>query len=444
MEKTYKVSELNQNIKNLLESGFSEVAVTGELSFRLTGKASSGHFYFTLKDEISQIKCVMWSYDYVKLSFEPANGDQVTVRGKVTVYTRGGDLQISVKAIEKSGAGDLLEKFKRLKAKLQAEGLFDEMGRKTGARPIPELPQRIGVVTSATGAAIKDILSVLNRRFANIEVLIYNVKVQGNEAAGEIAYAVNELNRHFPDLDVLLVGRGGGSIEDLWSFNEEIVARSIFGSKIPVISCVGHEIDFTLADFVADLRAPTPSAAAEIVVKNKADLYDRMQVITDRMFRTMSHSFELLNHRIEALKNSPMLKKPEAFIENCQQQTDELKTSLDAAITGLCDDYSTRTVLAGEKLILISPVAGKDSKINNLSSMLEEKIKAVLIKAEHRAAKIVAGINLLSPEAVLKRGYSITWDNATDKIVRDASMLKPGAEIRIRFGKGEAGGKILE
>ena len=266
----YTVTQINSEIKSILEDSYPQVWLCGEISsFK---KYSSGHIYFNLKDEQSQISAVMFAGYNQKLRFIPKDGMQVVTFGRITTYLQRGSYQIQVFFMKEQGVGTLQEKFEKLKNKLLQEGLFDERHKKQ----IPYLVNKIGVVTSKDGAALHDILSVLNRRYSNVEVLIYPVRVQGETAKYEIENAIKYLNKNHKELDVLLVGRGGGSLEDLWSFNEEIVARAIYNSQIPVISCVGHEVDFTIADFVADLRAATPSVAAEIVAKNKADLEEKI------------------------------------------------------------------------------------------------------------------------------------------------------------------------
>src|SRR5271169_6490493 len=253
----FSVTDLTRKIKGTLEEGFSGIAVQGELSnFK---RHSSGHLYFTLKDEHTQIQCVMWRSRVPTLSVSPQDGMKMIARGNVTVYEVRGNYQLDVSSLQLLGAGELQIAFERLKQKLSTEGLFDQDHKK----PLPQFPQRIGVVTSPTGAAIRDIINVVNRRFPSTELILYPVRVQGIGAAEEIASAIDDFNA-FGEVGVILIGRGGGSLEDLWAFNEEIVARSIYRSSIPVVSAVGHEIDFTIADFVADLRAPTPSAAAEL------------------------------------------------------------------------------------------------------------------------------------------------------------------------------------
>jgi len=271
----YTVSQLTSSIKIVLEDSFRNIWIEGEIS---NFKAVAGHFYFTLKDDKSELKCVFFKSSNEKIKFEIKDGMQVLCCGKISIYEQRGVYQLYVARMEPKGAGELQLAFEQLKEKLFKEGLFDEAHKK----PIPLLPEKIGVVTSITGAAIRDILHVLNKRFSNVEVIINPVKVQGDGAKEEIASAIEEFNR-LGNVDVMIVGRGGGSLEDLWVFNEEIVARAIYNSKIPVISAVGHEIDWTISDFAADMRAPTPSVAAEIVIAKKSELADRLDEIEKKI-----------------------------------------------------------------------------------------------------------------------------------------------------------------
>ena len=271
----YTVSQLTSSIKIVLEDSFRNIWIEGEIS---NFKAAAGHFYFTLKDDKSELKCVFFKSSNEKIKFEIKDGMQVLCCGKISIYEQRGVYQLYVARMEPKGAGELQLAFEQLKEKLFKEGLFDEAHKK----PIPLLPEKIGVVTSITGAAIRDILHVLNKRFSNVEVIINPVKVQGDGAKEEIASAIEEFNR-LGNVDVMIVGRGGGSLEDLWAFNEEIVARAIYNSKIPVISAVGHEIDWTISDFAADMRAPTPSVAAEIVIAKKSELADRLDEIEKKI-----------------------------------------------------------------------------------------------------------------------------------------------------------------
>ncbi len=392
--KVYTVSELSQGIKYLLETSFRELWVEGEISGLKV--SSLGHTYFDLKDATSNISGVMFRGFAQGLKFDLQNGLLVRVRGNITTYDKQSKYQLLAKAIEPAGVGPLQLAFEQLKKKLAAEGLFDPSRK----RPIPALPQKIGVVTSPTGAAIRDILSILKRRYANMHIIIAPVKVQGPGSAEEIANAVIDLNENFPDIDVLLVGRGGGSMEDLWSFNEEIVARAIANSGIPVISCVGHETDFTIADFVADLRAATPSAAAELVVKSKVELASQIAGLEKRLLQGLRIYYENLYGKFRRLAASRMLSNPLALLERPVRR-------LDDAVEGLFAASGERTRRAGERLNL-------------------------------QAAKL----NALSPLFPLKKGYAIVKD-AKGLAVKTSAALSPGDRLNLQFAEGRAEAEVV-
>ena len=389
----FTVSELSQGIKYLLETNFRELWVEGEISGLKV--SSLGHTYFDLKDATSNISGVMFRGFATTLKFDLQNGLLVRVRGNITTYDRQSKYQLMAKEIQPAGIGPLQLAFEQLKKKLAAEGLFDPSRK----RPIPALPQKIAVVTSPTGAAIRDILSILERRYANMHIIIAPVKVQGAGSKEEIAEAIKDLNAGFPDIDVLLVGRGGGSMEDLWAFNEEIVARAIAGSKIPVISCVGHETDFTIADFVADLRAATPSAAAELVVKSKVELAANIAGLERRLLQSLRIYYENLQGKFRRLSSSRMLANPLALLERPVRR-------LDDAVEGMIHASGERLRRAGEKL--------------NLQS---EKLKA------------------LSPLFPLKKGYAVVKD-AAGKAVKTAASLAPGDRLSLQFAEGRAEAQV--
>lgn len=390
----FTVSELTQDIKLILESAFPEVWVQGEVSnFR---KPSSGHIYFTLKDKSSQLKCVFFRPHNLKLKFSLKDGLSVVCFGRVGVYERDGVYQLYVESIEPKGVGALTLAFEQLKEKLAKEGLFDSKYKK----PIPFLPKRIGIVTSKTGAAIRDILHVLNRRFSDAEIIIHPVKVQGDGAAEEISEAVRCFNRisgkpGIGEIDVLIVTRGGGSLEDLWAFNEECVARAIFESKIPVISAVGHEIDYTISDFVADLRAPTPSAAAELVLPRKEDLKENLNVLGARLNNYISNKFDFLSHQLESLTASYAFQAPQERVEQLQQSIDDLSNGL-----------------------LIS-------------------FRHAWREKESLAGNLFARLESLSPLSVLARGYSVAFKMPEEEVLTDAAKVQSGDVVKIKLHKGE-------
>ena len=346
----YSVTQINSEIKTILEDSYRSVWVCGEISgFK---HYSSGHMYFTLKDENSQISAVMFSGYNQKLKFELKDGMQVLLYGKITSYINRGTYQIQVYHVEQKGLGTLQEAFEKLKKKLFEEGLFDSSHKKK----IPYIVNKIGVVTSKDGAALHDILSVLDRRFSNVEVLIYPVRVQGETSKKEIVDAIKYLNENHKELDVLLVGRGGGSLEDLWPFNEEIVARAIYASDIPIISCVGHEVDFTIADFVADLRAPTPSVAAEIVAKSRTDLEEKLSMIKNRLVNNIKNIVKLYDEKIKYFKNCRALSKPYEIYQEKIQYIDELREKLVLNINNLILNKQQNLKLNAQKLDLLSPL----------------------------------------------------------------------------------------
>ncbi len=364
----FSVSELNGVIKQMLEGVFAGIFVEGEVSN--LREAASGHIYFDLKDKNGILAAVLfkgYGWRFAQLLEE---GLQVRVMGDVSCYAKQGRYQIVVKSVEALSQGKLFLEFEKLKRKLQLEGLFDESRKK----PIPVYPKRIGVVTSPTGAAIRDILSVLRRRNPNLDVIIAPVLVQGDEAAPQIVQAINDLNRLKPAIDVMLVGRGGGSIEDLWAFNEEPVARAIAASRVPVISCVGHEVDFTIADFVADLRAPTPSAAAELVVQNAQNTREKVAQLATRLAQAVTVLYERTARRLQYAANSRVFLEPSVLTREKEQRVDELTLALLERMQQTADGHSRRL----------------EAAINKLSA--------------------------LNPQAVLKRGYSITR-NAQGQII---------------------------
>jgi len=392
----YTVSEITKDIKTVLENNFFEVCVEGEVSnFR---RPSSGHIYFDLKDQKSILHCAFFKGAQHSIKFEIENGLKVLCFGRISVYEVSGHYQFYVDEVEPKGVGALQLAFEQLKLKLEKEGLFDE----THKAFIPFLPSRIGIVTSPTGAAIRDILNVLSRRFVNLNVILYPVMVQGEGAAQQIAQAIDEFNK-LPELsdkkidkpDVLIVGRGGGSLEDLWAFNEEIVARAIYNSEIPVISAVGHEIDWTIADFVADLRAPTPSAAAELVVARKEELVSKVDSCFSRLNSAVDAKIDLFYEQLINLKQAYVLRQPLNFLAQHQQRIDDLAKSLSV-------------------------------KIGHLIEINSQEFK-----------NFAGRLNVLSPLGVLSRGYSITRFADNGAIIKDSSQIKKGDEIITKLHKGE-------
>lgn len=383
----YSVSELTAELKILLEDSFTGIWVEGEISnFK---HHTSGHMYFTLKDDRGQLRAVMFRGSNRGLQFRPEDGLAVIVFGNVTIYEPRGEYQIYVEHMEPKGLGALQLAFEQLKTRLEAEGLFDP-GRK---RPIPLLPKKIGLVTSPSGAAIRDVLQIIRRRFANVRVLIFPVRVQGEGAAGEIVEGIEFLNKR-GDLDVLILARGGGSIEDLWAFNEEVVARAIYASQTPVISAVGHETDFTIADFVADVRAPTPSAAAELVISRKAELIQRIDDLFSRLVSHMRYRAERSGEQLRSLERHLRLLSP---LERVRRQRERLR----------------EVALA-------------------LQSSMNHRL--ALWRAGLRTA--AARLDSLSPLAILARGYSVCRRLPDLGVLTQAASVAEGGRVEVLLHQG--------
>lgn len=413
--KIYSVAELNRAARFALEDGIGEVWVEGELS-RLT-RHSSGHWYFTLKDAAAAVSCAMFKQHNSTVTFAPRDGLKVRVLGQASLYEPRGSYQLIVRTMEEAGKGSLQEQFEKLKAKLAAEGLFDPARKK----PLPLLPRTIGIVTSPTGAAVRDMIHVLTRRFPNIAILLAPVPVQGEGAAEKIAAAIRYLNTR-DDIDVLIVGRGGGSMEDLWAFNEEITARAIAASDIPVISAVGHEIDVTISDFAADLRAPTPSAAAELAVPVLADLEARIAQLAARTGGSLLNRSRVLRERIPGLRKS-MEHALRNEIRQLQQRTDE----------------------AGRRLadILKAAAAEQRQRLPRLEQTMTHCLQNAAAGRRQNLRRLEAQLRALNPLAVLERGYSLT-QAADGAVVRDAGRLNPGDLLRTRFAKGTVLSEVKE
>lgn len=385
MSAAISVSTLVQLLQELVEDNFVEVLVRGELSN--VSQPSSGHYYFTLKDKKAQLKCAMFRSHVRALRFKPVDGLEVICRGRVSIYSQRGDLQLIVEGIEPEGVGGLQLAFDQLKEKLEKEGLFANEIKKS----LPLFPKTIGIVTSASGAAIQDILNVLQRRSSGLRVLLRSVRVQGEGAAEEIAAAIADLNRE-SDPDVLIVGRGGGSREDLWAFNEEIVARAIVASRIPVISAVGHEVDFSISDLVADLRAPTPSAAAELVVQNRLELERHLDQLILRLAAQMRSRLSLLQSQLHGLEKR--LKAPTELLQLQWLRLQQLQLRLRQAMNGIIDQQN------------------------------------------HQLTLLFGRLETLSPLAVLSRGYAIVKRMKTGEVIQDSAQLEAGDRLQLELAVG--------
>lgn len=454
-EHIFTVTELTRNVKGMLESAFHAVWVEGELS---GGKvAASGHFYGTLKDERAQVDVVMWKGQRAKLGFELENGTQYLCLGNVSVYEARGTYQLVLQKVEPAGIGALQLQFEQLKKRLEAEGLFEE-GRK---QALPAFPKRIGVVTSAGSAAIRDILSVLTRRFAGLEILIHDTLVQGDKAPEQIVAAIDALDR-LGACDVLIVGRGGGSLEDLWAFNTEPVARAIYGARTPIISAVGHEVDYTIADFVADVRAPTPSAAAELVVQERQAVLNRVADHRRRLTAALRSRCDRLAQRVSSLRERYGFQRPADLVAQRTQRVDDLTQSLGRGI-GRRAEYAGRALdHARQKLALLAPSERLARRTERLAALrarlracspgrrvpalgqLQRAVRdrlmraagAALARQEARFGQAVKQLDALSPLRVLARGYSVATVAATGAVVADATTVSPGDAVSVRLHRG--------
>ena len=418
--KVFTVAELTRHIRGTLETKFGAVWVQGEISnYKLH---PSGHQYFTLKDQRAQIACVIWRDTMAPTRQGVADGAQVQVYGTVTVFEAQGKYQLRVEILQPRGLGLLQAKFEALKRKLEAEGLFASERK----RVLPKFPRRIGIVTSPSGAAIRDMLNVLRRRAPWLQILINPVRVQGTGAAQEIAVAIRELampDKAFAPIDLIVVTRGGGSIEDLWEFNEEIVARAIFHSAVPIVSAVGHEIDFTICDFVADLRAPTPSAAAELIVPDIIDLHRRI----DGCIRALGH--QLLNR-----------------VHDAQQRLDHARDTLQRSLGHSLDGYKRSLVHITRALAARSPSRELVMRRNCFVDLHRRLIACpprLLENAMHRFQRIQGILRVLGPDATLRRGYSISM-NEHGKIIRTIVAVRPKMKIRTRVSDGEFESQVLQ
>ena len=426
------VGELAMRIKSSLEETFPAVWVEGEISNLRT--PSSGHAYFTLKDDTAQLRCVLFRGRGRRVAFQPEDGMQVLAFGGLDVYVARGEYQLVVELLEPKGVGALQLAFEQLKRKLEAEGLFDA-GRK---RPLPAFPRTIGIVTSRTGAAIRDMLHVIDRRFGDLRILVTPVRVQGEEAPGEIVRALRDLQT-IEALDVVIVGRGGGSIEDLWAFNDERVARAIAACRVPVISAVGHETDFTIADFVADLRAPTPSAAAELVVREKEQVGREVVELYQSLKQVMAERLERERERVEVLARRRVLTDAARALRDWLRRLDELTTRLALAARGRERQAHHRLSLARNALRSLNPVARIANGVVLLAQLRGRLHSAATHGAKvsrHRFDAAVGRLDSLSPLAVLGRGYSLTRLLPSGVIVRSTEQTRPGDAIEILLRRG--------
>ncbi|HET7893604.1 MAG TPA: exodeoxyribonuclease VII large subunit [Candidatus Sulfotelmatobacter sp.] len=437
--RVWKVRDLVAAVRSHIEREYSDAWVEGEISnFRAP---DSGHLYFTLKDGNAQIRVVMFRSSARLLRFRPADGLQVVMRGRITVYEERGELQISAEYIEPKGAGSLQLAFEQLKAKLEAEGLFAADRKKA----IPALPSRIGVVTSAQAAALRDILNVLQRRHHSVNIVIYHAQVQGDAASYEVAAGVRYFNQH-DTVDVIIVARGGGSAEDLASFNNEALARTVAASEIPIISAVGHETDFTIIDFVADLRAATPSAAAELVIRSRQEVEDQAAALRERLNRAMRYRLLMGRQALTELAQHGAFGRMMEVIRQRQQKLDDLTHRMELAerqvlqqahrgweaVSAAIRHYDLRLVLSGMRRELESGTVALVAIMRNV--MLQHRV---------RSERMHTALESLSPLAILERGYALVFDSS-GQLLKDARGVKPGEEISARLAHGEVHATVRE
>ena len=442
------VTQLTRRIRGLIELNLASVWVEGELSnFKLY--EASGHFYFTLKDATSQIRGVMFRGANARLKFKPDNGMKVVVTGSVQIYEQRGEYQIVCETMEPSGIGALMLAFEQLKKRLAEEGLFAEERKK----PLPMLPRTVGVVTSEKGAAIRDIINVLFRRFPGMRLVLNPVPVQGEGAADKIAHAIdecNELNRlHLADpgkhrlwFDVLIVGRGGGSMEDLWAFNEEVVARAIAQSDIPVISAVGHETDWTIADFVADVRAATPSQAAELVVQPRDAFARHLDECSRRINDHVARMLESFSRRVEAARTHYALHEPARLVDQHQQHVDDLLLACETVMANQMTDATTRLdrarhVMDSAHKLLAQHLEQSRQTLGYRAAALGKALDVVITGKRYAVVNQVSRLEALGPASVVKRGYTITRNAGTGKVLTSAAEVKEGDTLRTDFRDGQ-------
>ena len=431
------VSQLNRQSKELLETYLHNVQVTGEISN--LARPASGHWYFTLKDQRAQVRCAMFKSRTQYLKFAPKEGDQVIVNASVGLYEARGDYQLIVNGMQSAGEGALKIAFERLKNQLYQEGLFNSESK----QPLPKHPQHLGIVTSPTGAAIKDILSVLKRRFPNLPISIYPTQVQGDMAAAQIAQAIERANRD-QLCDVLIVGRGGGSLEDLWPFNEEIVARAIFASKIPIISAVGHEVDVSISDFVADLRAPTPSAAAELVSPDRFEWLGRFEQIERSLIRIIQNAVN--QQRFQLLQLVKRLRHPKDKLQENMQRLDMASMRLTNIMEKRITQLNQRLNSAQHELQQHKPdkqLTLLQQQTKELSARLNQAMKHQIADLKNQLARQAEVLNAVSPLSTLNRGYAIV-SHTDGQIITNSEQAKVGDTINAQLHEGQLVCQVLE
>ena len=427
------VTQLNREARRLLEKGLPNLWVSGEISN--LARPASGHLYFSLKDPNAQIQCAMFRGSNRKLRFELEDGMQVVVQARVSIYEPRGSYQLIVEHMEEAGEGLLRRRFEELKRTLDAEGLFNE----THKQPLPELPASIGVVTSPSGAAIRDILNILRRRYPLAQVIVYPTLVQGEQAEAQIVVAIETAIAR-EECDVLIVARGGGSLEDLWNFNSELVARAIYACPIPVVAGIGHEVDFTIADLVADQRAPTPSGAAELIVPDTDELQRILMNFDRRAALSLQRQWTSLERYVNQLSTRLLRLHPGAIVQQLQQRADDMTRQLNRAISLLIQQQRIELTALNGRLRHASPegrISDAQTMLQRLDQQMNNLLNNKLERLRGRFAVLSSNLNTVSPLATLERGYAIASNTDNGKIIRDAAQTAEGQRIAIRLAKGE-------
>jgi len=426
----FSVSQLTSDVRQTLEENFPLSWVEGEISN--LAKPASGHIYFSLKDPKAQVRCAMFKMRKRLLNFEPENGMQVLVRAKVGLYEARGDFQLIIEHMEEAGDGAMRREYEDLKRRLRNDGLFESNHKQA----VPKIPKRIGIITSPTGAAIHDILTVLQRRFPNIPVLIYPVPVQGETAAKKISKMIKLANTR-AECDVLIISRGGGSLEDLWAFNDEHLAHTIFSSKIPIVSAVGHEIDFTIADFVADVRAPTPSAAAELLSPDRNEWIQNLSSLNRRLIASIRNKLEQNSQRMDWLNQR--ISSPQQRLTQAASRINDLEQRLFSAQKNQQQQRTNRLEVLNSSLLRHTPlhrIASSQQQQVTLKNKLHHAMHAMLRNHNQRLSLVSNTLDAVSPLATLGRGYSIARRTDTGELIRDAAAIKKGTQIETRLEKG--------
>ncbi|WP_019675658.1 exodeoxyribonuclease VII large subunit [Arsukibacterium perlucidum] len=427
----YTVSRLNSEVRLILELQFQRLWLVGEVSNFV--QAASGHWYFSLKDQAAQVKVAMFKQANRNATVKPQNGQQVLIRARISVYEPRGEYQLLAEMIEPAGDGLLKQQYEQLKNRLQAEGLFDEARK----QPLPAHINRVGVITSPTGAAIRDIVSVLQRRAPGIEVIIYPCLVQGEQAAGQLRQMLSTAIRR-NEVDVIIIGRGGGSLEDLWCFNDEQLARAVAACPIPIVSAVGHEIDFALTDFVADVRAPTPSAAAELVSPDQSHLLERLRRLQSALVQAQRSKLNHLKPDLKQLEQRLLTLHPKRRLQQQQQRLDELQLRLNRVIGQQLANAKRQQQYLQQSLQHLSPakaIKQQHEQLQQLQQRLQRGMSMQLKQQQQTLGRLSNQLNTVSPLATLARGYSITFDDK-QQVVTSSKQLKAGAKVAIKLAEG--------